>query len=94
MIFADHRPSVGTSTLLLTTRNTWLCSLRRRRTSGSGRWDRAAHHLKLKYPEGEIDFIVTAPISSLPPIEKQIDLTAIRKGSNRRSCSTRWWKSR
>jgi hypothetical protein len=37
--------------------------------------------LKLKYPEGEVDFIVTAAISSLPPIEKQIDLTGIRKGS-------------
>jgi hypothetical protein len=40
-----------------------------------------SHYLKLKYPEGEIDFIVSAPISSLPPIEKQIDLTGIRKGS-------------
>jgi hypothetical protein len=36
--------------------------------------------LKLKYPEGEVDFIVTAAISSLPPIERQIDLTGIRKG--------------
>jgi hypothetical protein len=36
--------------------------------------------LKLKYPEGEVDFIVTAAISSLPPIERQIDLTEIRKG--------------
>jgi hypothetical protein len=44
-------------------------------------WDRAAHYLKLKYPEGEIDFIVSAPISSLPPMERQIDLTGIRKGS-------------
>jgi hypothetical protein len=35
----------------------------------------------LKYPDGEIDFVVTAPISLLPPIEKQIDLTEIRNGS-------------
>jgi hypothetical protein len=44
-------------------------------------WDRSAHYLKLKYPEGEVDFIVTATISSLPSIEKQIDLTGIREGS-------------
>ena len=42
--------------------------------------DAAGHYLKLKYPEGEIDFLVTAPISQLPPIAKQIDLTDIRKG--------------
>ena len=53
------------------TTEVWKCSA----------WDRAAHYLKLKYPEGEIDFIVTAPISSLPPLEKQIDLTGIRAGS-------------
>ena len=53
------------------TTDVWKCSA----------WDRAAHYLKLKYPEGEIDFIVTAAVSSLPPIEKQIDLTGIRKGS-------------
>jgi hypothetical protein len=53
------------------TTDIWKCSA----------WDRAAHYLKLKYPEGEVDFIVTAAISSLPPIEKQIDLTGIRQGS-------------
>lgn len=81
MIFADHRLSRDIDAFiddpqylaLLSpeTTDVWKCSA----------WDRAAHYLKLKYPEGEIDFIVTAPISSLPPIEKQIDLTAIRKGS-------------
>jgi hypothetical protein len=30
-------------------------------------WDKAAHYLKLEYPEGEIDFIVTHSISELPP---------------------------
>jgi hypothetical protein len=53
------------------TTDVWKCSA----------WDRAAHYLKLKYAEGEIDFLVTTPISSLPQIEKQIDLTEIRKGS-------------
>jgi Nucleotidyl transferase AbiEii toxin, Type IV TA system len=81
MVFADHRLSRDIDAFiddpqhlaLLSpeTTDVWKCSA----------WDRAAHYLKLKYPEGEIDFIVTAPISSLPPIEKQIDLTEIRKGS-------------
>jgi hypothetical protein len=80
MIFANHRLSLDIDAFiddpqylaLLSpeTTDVWKCSA----------WDRAAHYLKLKYPEGEIDFIVSAPISSLPPIEKQIDLTGIRKG--------------
>jgi hypothetical protein len=81
MVFADHRFSRDIDAFiddpqylaLLSpeTTDVWKCSA----------WDRAAHYLKLKYPEGEIDFIVTASISSLPPIEKQIDLTGIRQGS-------------
>jgi hypothetical protein len=81
MVTADHRLSRDIDAFiddpqylaLLSpeTTDVWKCSA----------WDRAAHYLKLKYPEGEVDFIVTASISSLPPIEKQIDLTGIRKGS-------------
>jgi hypothetical protein len=81
MILADHRFSRDIDVFiddpqylaLLSpeTTDVWKCSA----------WDRAAHYLKLKYPEGEVDFIVTAAISSLPSIEKQIDLTAIRKGA-------------
>jgi hypothetical protein len=80
MIFADHRLSRDIDAFiddpqylaLLSpeTTDVWKCSA----------WDRAPHYLKLKYPEGEVDFIVTAAISALPPIEKQIDLTGIRKG--------------
>jgi hypothetical protein len=80
MILADHRLSRDIdafiddpqylAALSPETTDVWKCSA----------WDRAPHYLKLKYPEGEIDFIVTAPISSLPRIEKQIDLTGIRKG--------------
>ncbi|WP_271502406.1 nucleotidyl transferase AbiEii/AbiGii toxin family protein [Bradyrhizobium sp. CCBAU 11357] len=43
-------------------------------------WDKAAHCLKLRYPEGEIDFIVSGPVSDLDPAEKEIDLTSIRAG--------------
>jgi hypothetical protein len=81
MILADHRLSRDIDAFiddpqylaLLSpeTTDVWNCSA----------WDRAAHYLKLKFAEGEIDFIVSAPISSLPPLEKQIDLTGIRKGS-------------
>lgn len=42
------------------------------RLSGEGIWQtaeyaEAAHYLKLRYDEGEIDFIVSRPISALPP---------------------------
>jgi hypothetical protein len=43
-------------------------------------WDKAAHYLKLRYPEGEIDFIISGAISGLDPVEKEIDLTSIRAG--------------
>lgn len=43
-------------------------------------WDKAAHYLKLRYPEGEIDFIVSGALSDLDPVEKEIDLTSIRAG--------------
>jgi len=43
-------------------------------------WDKAAHYLKLRYPEGEIDFIVSGAISDLDPAEKEIDLTSVRAG--------------
>ncbi|WP_431201556.1 nucleotidyl transferase AbiEii/AbiGii toxin family protein [Bradyrhizobium betae] len=43
-------------------------------------WDKAAHYLKLRYPEGEIDFIVSGTISDLDPVEKEIDLTSVRAG--------------
>lgn len=43
-------------------------------------WDKAAHYLKLRYPEGEIDFIVGGALSDIDPVEKKIDLTPIRTG--------------
>lgn len=41
-------------------------------------WDKAAHYLKLRYPEGEIDFIVSGALTDVAPVEKEIDLTSIR----------------
>lgn len=78
MILADHRLSKDIDAFiddpqylaLLSpdTTDVWTCAA----------WDRAAHYLKLKYPEGEIDFIVAAAISPLPPVEKTIDLGGSR----------------
>lgn len=38
-------------------------------------WDEAAHYLKLTYTEGEIDFIVSNPLSRLGTDTFEIDLT-------------------
>lgn len=81
MIFADHRLSRDIDAFIDDPQylaqlspevtDVWQCSA----------WDRSAHHLKLKYPEGEIDFLVTAPISVLAPVDREIDLTGLWKGS-------------
>jgi len=38
-------------------------------------WDKAAHYLKLEYAEGEIDFIVSSPLSDLATTFHEVDLT-------------------
>ena len=38
-------------------------------------FNQSAHHLKLIFPEGEIDFIVAAAITNLPPERKKIDVS-------------------
>ena len=43
----------------------------------SDTFDEAAHHLKLIFPEGEIDFIVAGSITNLPSEQKSIDMTEI-----------------
>jgi Nucleotidyl transferase AbiEii toxin, Type IV TA system len=78
MIFADHRLSKDIDAFIddpqylamlsPDTTDVWACSV----------WDRATNYLKLKYPEGEIDFIVTAAISTLPAVEQTIDLNDSR----------------
>ena len=37
-------------------------------------WDDAAHYLKLRYAEGEIDFIVSPPLSGLATSFREVDL--------------------
>jgi hypothetical protein len=57
------------------------------RLAGEGTWgsdiyDEAPNHLKLIFPEGEIDFIVAAPITNLPAERKVIDMSTIRIGAS------------
>lgn len=82
MLYADHRLSRDIDAFiddpqylaLLSpdTTDVWNCT----------DWDNAAHYLKLRYPEGEIDFIVSGALSGLDPVEKEIDLTSVRAGWN------------
>lgn len=48
------------------------------RTGNCTDWDKTAHYLKLRYPEGEIDFIVSGALTNVDAVEKEIDLTSIR----------------
>lgn len=43
-------------------------------------YDEAANHLRLTYPEGEIDFIVAGPITGLSTERKTIDLSDLKPG--------------
>ena len=42
---------------------------------GCRTWDKAAHYLKLEFAEGEIDFIVSSPLSDLTTTLHEVDLT-------------------
>ncbi|MGQ0684726.1 nucleotidyl transferase AbiEii/AbiGii toxin family protein [Bradyrhizobium sp.] len=42
---------------------------------GCRSWDDAAHYLKLRFAEGEIDFIVSPPLSGLAASFHEVDLT-------------------
>jgi hypothetical protein len=45
-------------------------------------YDETAHYLKLIYPEGEIDFIVSGSITYLPVESKIIDMGEVRPGTS------------
>lgn len=38
-------------------------------------WDSAAHYLKLRFAEGEVDFIVSPPLTGLATTSHEVDLT-------------------
>jgi hypothetical protein len=72
MILADHRLSRDIDAFIDDPQYLALLSPETTGVWNCSAWDRAAHYLKLKFAEGEIDFIVSAPISSLAPLEKQM----------------------
>ena len=82
MVFADHRLSRDIDAFIddpqylarlsPETTDVWKCSA----------WDRAAHYLKLKYPEGEIDFLVTADL-----------VAAANRKADRSNWDTEWIES-
>ena len=45
-------------------------------------YEEAGNHLKLIYPEGEIDFIVAAPITDIPAEKKVIDMSEVKAGAS------------
>jgi len=45
-------------------------------------YDETGHYLKLIYPEGEIDFIVSGAITDLPVESKTIDMGEVRPGTS------------
>lgn len=82
MIYADHRLSRDIDAFIDDPQYLALMSPETTDVWNCTDWDQAAHYLKLRYPEGEIDFIVSGTLSDLDPVEKEIDLTSIRSGWN------------
>jgi hypothetical protein len=75
MIWADHRLSRDIDAFI---DDAQYLSILSPRMGGEQVWDceaydEAAHYLKLRYPEGEIDFIVAATITDLPVETKLIE---------------------
>src|SRR5690348_12231954 len=73
MLFANHRLSKDIDAFIDDPQ--YLSFLSPDLTDVCPSWDKAAHYLKLKYPEGEIAFIVAGIISNLPLTAKDVDLT-------------------
>jgi hypothetical protein len=74
MLWLDHRSSKDIDIFL--TDPQYLTYLSPR-LAGETLWDgadydEASHYLKLRYAEGEIDFIVALPITEIPAVEKRI----------------------
>jgi len=80
MLFANHRLSRDVDAFIDDPQYLGLLSPETTDVWNCTDWDKAAHYLKLRYPEGEIDFIVSGAISDLDAVTKEIDLTSIRAG--------------
>lgn len=80
MLYADHRFSRDIDAFIDDPQYLGLLSPETSDVWSCNDWDKAAHYLKLRYPEGEIDFIVSGAISNLDAVAKEVDLTSIRVG--------------
>ena len=80
MLYANHRLSRDIDAFIDDPQYLALLSPETTDVWNCKHWDKAAHYLKLRYPEGEIDFIVSGAISDLDAVRKEVDLTSIRAG--------------
>jgi hypothetical protein len=75
MLHANHRFSKDIDAFIADPQYLGIMSPKVTEVWGCRTWDDAAHYLKLSYAEGEIDFIVSAPLSGLGTQTFEIDLT-------------------
>jgi len=75
MLHADHRLSKDIDAFIDDPQYLAIMSPDVTDVWGCTDWDKAAHYLKLAFPEGEIDFIVSSPLSGLGTTAREIDLT-------------------
>lgn len=75
MLHANHRLSKDIDAFIDDPQYLGMMSPKVTEVWGCRAWDETAHYLKLKYAEGEIDFIVSGPLSGLGTDTYEIDLT-------------------
>ncbi len=75
MLHANHRLSKDIDAFIDDPQYLGMMSPRVTEVWNCQTWDEAAHYLKLTYAEGEIDFIVSGPLSGLGTDNFEIDLT-------------------
>jgi Nucleotidyl transferase AbiEii toxin, Type IV TA system len=75
MLHSDHRLSKDIDALIDDPQYLSIMSPDVTDVWGCRTWDKAAHYLKLAFAEGEIDFIVSSPLSGLTTTLHEVDLT-------------------
>ena len=75
MLHANHRLSKDIDAFIDDPQYLGMMSPKVTEVWGCRAWDETAHYLKLKYAEGEIDFIVSGPLFGLGTDTYEIDLT-------------------
>jgi hypothetical protein len=75
MVHANHRLSKDIDAFIYDPQYLGIMSPKITEVWSCRTWDETAHYLKLIYAEGEIDFIVSGPLSGLGTNTYEIDLT-------------------